>query len=195
MNSFYSAEELSEMGFKRVGENVLLSRKASIYSPTKISIGSNVRIDDFCILSGNITIGSNVHISAYTALFGGGEIIIEDYSGCSQRCTLISASDDFSGKYMIGAVIDDNYKNVTYGKIKLEKYVQLGANTVVMPNVTIKEGAVSGSMSLINKDLEPWTINVGVPCRKIKERSKELLELVEEYEKSRTNFNNLHTNL
>ena len=80
MNSFYCAEELSEMGFKRVGENVLLSRKASIYSPTKISIGSNVRIDDFCILSGNITIGSNVHISAYTALFGGGEIIIEDYS-------------------------------------------------------------------------------------------------------------------
>ena len=96
---------------------------------------------------------------------------------------------------MIGAVIDDNYTNVTYGKIKLEKYVQLGANTVVMPNVTIKEGAVSGSMSLINKDLEPWTINVGVPCKKIKERSKELLELVKEYEKRRTNFDNLHTHL
>ncbi|MDR2409353.1 MAG: acyltransferase, partial [Bacteroidales bacterium] len=54
MNSFFSKEELKDIGFKSVGDNVLISRKASFYSVSNISIGSNVRIDDFCILSGNI---------------------------------------------------------------------------------------------------------------------------------------------
>ena len=57
MNSFYSQEELMKIGFLSVGKNVLISKKASIYNPSVISIGNNVRIDDFCILSGKVTIG------------------------------------------------------------------------------------------------------------------------------------------
>jgi len=181
MNSFYNEEELINLGLKSFGENVLISRKTSIYGAKNISIGNNVRIDDFCIISGNVTIKDNVHISAYTGLYGGGEIVIGNYSGCSQRCTLISASDDFSGEYMIGAVIPDQFTNVTHGKIILEDYTQLGANTVVLPNVTIHEGAVVGAMSLVNKDLEEWTINYGIPCKCQKERRKNLLEKVEEF--------------
>ena len=182
MNSFYSEEELKKIGFKSIGKNVLISRFARIYSPSKIEIGNNVRIDDFTLLSGNITIGNNVHISAYCALYGGGKIIIDDYSGCSARSTLISASDDFSGEYMVGSTIPDEYKNVTEGIIHLKKYVQLGANTVVLPNVIINEGVATGAMTLVNKDLVEWTINVGVPAHKVKDRTKNLLELVKKYE-------------
>jgi len=71
MNSFYSTKELASLGLKRYGENVLISRKCSIYGAQSIEIGDNVRIDDFCILSGHIILGSNIHISAYVALFGG----------------------------------------------------------------------------------------------------------------------------
>ncbi len=181
MNSFYSDEELKELGLKSIGDSVLISKKASIYGASRISIGNNVRIDDFCIISGNVTIKDNVHISAYTGLYGGGEIIIGNNSGCSQRCTLISASDDFSGEYMIGAVIPDQFTNVTYGSIILEDYTQLGANTVVLPNVTIHEGAVVGAMSLVNRDLDEWTINYGVPCQYKKERKKDLLEKAEAF--------------
>ena len=63
-NSFYKKDELKKLGLKHYGNNVLISRKCSIYSPEKISIGNNVRIDDYCILSGNITIKNYVHISA-----------------------------------------------------------------------------------------------------------------------------------
>lgn len=182
MNSFYSEEELASIGFKSYGKNVLISRKASIYSPGKISLGNNVRIDDFCILSGTITIKNNVHISAFCGLYGGGEIIIGNYSGCSQRCLLISASDDFSGEFMVGAVIPDEFKNVTYGKIELKDYVQLGANTVVLPDVLINEGAVTGAMSLVNKDLDEWSVNYGVPCKYQKERKRGLINKVAAYE-------------
>ena len=105
MNSFYSEKELMELKLKKIGSNVKISRKASIYLPEKIEIGNNVRIDDFCLLSGNVLIKDNVHISAYTALYGGGKIEIGNFSGCSPRCTLISASDDFSGKRNRGSKV------------------------------------------------------------------------------------------
>ncbi len=64
MNSFYSRKELLSLGFKKIGKDVLISRKASFYNIEKIEIGNNVRVDDFSILSGKIKIGSYVNISA-----------------------------------------------------------------------------------------------------------------------------------
>ena len=115
MNSFYSEIELAELGFKSYGSNVLISKKCSIYSPEKISVGNNVRIDDFCILSGNIILGNNVHISAYCALYGAQGIEFRDYSGCSARTTIYSAMDDFSGDYLIGPMSPIGTTNVTGG--------------------------------------------------------------------------------
>ena len=177
MNSFYSQEELKKIGFKSYGENVLISRKASIYSPERIKIGNNVRIDDFCILSGNVEIGNYVHISAYVALYGKEGILIKDFCGCSARCTIYSVTDDFSGEYMISPMVPDELTNITGGKVVLEKYVQLGANTVVMPNIKIKEGTAVGAMSFVNKNLEEWSIYAGIPCKKIKERNKNIIKL------------------
>lgn len=37
-NSFYSEKELQKIGFRSLGKNVCISKKASIYSPRKISI-------------------------------------------------------------------------------------------------------------------------------------------------------------
>lgn len=170
MNSFYTKEELEKLGFKEIGDEVFISRNASIYGAANMSIGNHVRIDDFCILSGNITIGNYVHISAYTALYGKGGIVIGNYCGCSPRSTIFSESDDFSGEYMIGPMVPKKLTNVKTGRVVLEDYAQLGANTVVLPGVTLKEGAVTGSMTLVISSLEEWSINVGVPCKKIKNR-------------------------
>ena len=120
MTSFYSEEELAQLGLKSYGSNVLISRFASIYSPQNISIGNNVGIDDFCIRSGNISIGNCCHISAYCSL--------------------------------------------------------LGTNNVVFPNITVGAGAVTSAMTLINKNLNPWTQNFGIPVREIKSKKQGLLE-------------------
>jgi len=174
MSSFYTEEELKKIGFKSVGHEVYISKKASIYSPEKISIGNHVRIDDFCILSGNIEIGNYVHIAAYVALYGKEGIKISDFCGCSARCIIYSATDDFSGEYMVSPMVPEELTNVTGGKVTLEKFVQLGVNTVVMPNLTIEEGTSVGAMSFINKSLEKWGIYVGIPCRRIKDRKKNI---------------------
>ena len=176
--SFYSKEELKTLGLKALGSNVLISRKCSIYSPQTISIGNNVRIDDFCILSGNITIGDYCHISAYSALYGSKGIVLEGYCGISPRCVVLSATDDFSGDYLVGAQFPDEYTNVQGGAVVIKKYAQLAANTVVLPNNTIEEGSVTGAMTLVNKSLEPWTINTGIPVNKTHPRNKGLLDKV-----------------
>ena len=177
MNSFYTEEELKKLNFKSFGKNVLISRKASFYSANTISIGNNVRIDDYCILSGNIEIGNYVHISAYCSLYGKGTITLKDYSGCSQRSTIYSQNDYFSGEYMIGPMIDEKYTNVIQKKVVMEKYTQLGANSIVFPGVTIKEGAVTGAFTLVKEDLQEWSINVGIPAKKIKDRSKNIITI------------------
>lgn len=176
-NSFYTRKELFKIGFKTLGKNVLISRFARFYGIENIQIGSNVRIDDFCILSGNIKIGNFIHISAYSALFGNAGIEIEDFSGVSPRCTLYSATDDFSGDFLIGPMVDLKYRNVIEGKILIKKYCQLGSNCVVFPGVTINDGVAVGAMSLVNKDLESWKIYKGVPAKYFKERSKKILQL------------------
>jgi len=178
MDSFYSAQELSSIGFKSFGKNVKLSRKASIYSPQEISIGDNVRIDDFCLLSGKITIGSHIHISAYVALYGAMGIVLEDYSGISPKSIIYSAMDDFSGEYLIGPIHPEYSINVTGGCVRISRFVQIGSNSVVFPNITIGEGAVIGACSLVNHNVEKWSINYGIPSKKYKERSRELLKFV-----------------
>jgi acetyltransferase-like isoleucine patch superfamily enzyme len=177
MNSFFSQKELSKIGFKSIGENISISRFANFYSPETIEIGNNVRIDDFCILSGIIKLGNFIHISAYCALYGKYGIEMEDFSGMSPRCTVFSASDDFSGDFFIGPMINPQFTNVQGGKVHFGKYSQLGCNCVVLPDLIIAEGVTVGAMSLITRNLSPWNIYKGIPAKLSKKRSNNLLKL------------------
>lgn len=177
--SFYSDDELKCLGFKSIGENVLISRKASFYGIENISLGNHVRIDDFCILSGNITIKNYVHISAYTGMWAGkSHIFIDDYSGVSSHCSLYAISDDYSGSFLCNAMCPPETRNVIAKSITLHKYVQIAAGCTVLPGVTIYEGAVLGSMSLAKNDLFSWKIYAGIPCAIVKERDKSCLMLL-----------------
>jgi len=178
MTSFYTEEELSKLGLKKYGSNVLISRKCSIYSPEKISLGNNVRVDDFCVLSSDITLGSYVHIAAYCALYGSFGIEMENYTGLSPRCTVFSASDDFSGDYLISPMVDESKTNVTGGKVFIKQYSQIGACSTILPAIIINEGVAVGAMSLVNRSLNEWGIYVGIPVRRVKERSRGLLKFI-----------------
>lgn len=177
--SFYSKAELEEIGFKSLGENVLISRFARLYSPQKITIGDNVRIDDFCILSGDIKLGSNIHISPYVALYGAMGVEFEDYTGISAHSVVYSAMDDFGGDYLVGSVHPEEYTNVTGGKVLIKKFSQIGVNCVVFPNLTVEEGVAVGACSLVVKSLAGWGIYVGIPAKRIKDRNRRMAGLVE----------------
>lgn len=190
MNSFYSREELQELGFKTVGEDVRLSRKASFYNPQSITVGNHVRIDDFCIVSGKVNIGSYVHVSAYSGMFGGlAGIVIEDFATISSRNMIYALTDDYSGEFMTNPMIPDEFRNVKESCVMIGKYAIIGCGCTVLPGVSIGEGAAVGAMSLILKDLEPWSMNKGIPCSKYRERSRKLISLEQEFKRERVGFN------
>lgn len=181
-NNFCTEEEIKKLGLKEVGSNVLISRDAHFYSEELISIGDNVRIDDFCILSGKIKIGSHIHIGAGTTLIAGNAgIEMEDFSGLSHRVNVFAITDDFSGHALIGPMVSGKFRNVKEGKVLLRKHSIVGVASVVLPNVTLEEGSAIGAMTLVPKSTLPWKIYLGIPARMIGERSQDILRLEKEY--------------
>ena len=99
--AYLSEAELKKIGFASLGKEVFISDKVSIYNASKISIGSYVRIDDFCLLSAGeegIDIGNYVHISCYACLLGKSKITIHDFVSISIKATILSSNSDFSGQ-------------------------------------------------------------------------------------------------
>ena len=178
MSNYYSPDELKRLGIKYAGENVLISKKASIYNPDKMEFGNNVRIDDFCVLSGKIIFGSFIHITAFNLIAGADEgVFFDDFTTLAYRCLVFTRSDDYSGETLVNSMIPEKYRyNTIKQPVHIKKHVIIGANSVIFPGVDIEEGVSVGAMSLVLKPTEPWSIYAGIPAKRIKERKKDLLK-------------------
>jgi len=182
--SFYTNIELLEIGFKTVGNEVLISRKTSIYNPEVIEIGNNVRIDDFCVIVGGskIKLGNYIHIGCYSALYGGAGIVMQDFSGLSGRVTIYSESDDYSGYSLTNPTIPREFKpKLQKGLVTLGRHCIIGASTTILPGVTIGDGSAIGAHSLVISNCDEWTTYFGVPAERLKKRSNKLLELEKQF--------------
>lgn len=179
MDNCYTSEELLLLNV-HCGKNVFISRLTPIYTDG-IIIGNNVRIDDFCVLCGDIKIGSNIHIANYCGLYGRGGIELCDFSNISSRCSLYSQTDDFSGEFLTGPTIPPEYTNITRGKVLLKKHALIGAGTIILPGVTLNEGCAVGALSLVLRDVPEYEIHIGSPARFLKKRSRNLQQLEEKY--------------
>lgn len=176
--AYLTSEQLKAMPFKKIGIGVKISDKASIYNAETIEIGDYSRIDDFCVISGKITIGKHVHLAPYCLLAGGSEgITMEDFSGAAYHVQIFSQSDDYSGKTMTNPTVPALYKKETKKAVLIGRHVIIGASSIIFPGVLLAEGCSVGAMTLINKTTEPWGIYVGNPAKRVKERSRDLLQL------------------
>lgn len=178
-----SPSEVQSMGFASIGDNVQISDHASIYGATRIHIGNHVRIDDFCVISagtGGIYIGNYVHIATFTSLIGAEKISLADYSGLSSRVSIYSSSDDYSGSVMTNPTVPALYTGVISAPVCIGRHVIIGSGSVVLPGVTINDGAAIGALSLVYKDCDAFTVYAGNPARRIKERKRDLLRLEQE---------------
>ncbi|WP_127347768.1 acyltransferase [Pseudidiomarina mangrovi] len=181
---FLTSIKLKKMGFASIGQNVLISDKASIHNAGKVFIGNDVRIDDFCVVSagdGGVYIGNNIHIAVFSSLIGAGKIQLSDFCNISSRVSIYSSNDDYSGEYMTNPTVPDAYKNVTVADVYIGRHVIVGSGAVILPGVTIAEGAAIGALSLVNQDCGEFKIYSGIPIRLIKERKKNILNLEHDY--------------
>ena len=163
---------------KKCGDDVKIYPLAKIVKPVVIEIGDHSMIDDFTFIYGGkgIKIGKYVHIASFVSIIGGGELILGDYTVLANGSRILTGTDTYYGGKRMSTALPLEQRNVVRGKVIIEKDAFIGTNAVVHPNVRIAEGAVIGSNSLVLKDVELWSINVGSPCKKVGERPRVLVE-------------------
>ena len=137
-----------------------------------ISFGKNIIIDDFVFIyaTNKISFGSHIHIASFTSISGGGTLIMEDLTTLSSGVRVFTGTDDFKDSGFGNSTIDTKYRNVRRGHIRINQFAIVGANSVILPDVTIGEGASVGAGSVITRDLAPWGIYIG--NRRVGERNR-----------------------
>jgi galactoside O-acetyltransferase len=166
--------------FAAIGADVTIWPLAKIVSPESITLGDSVIIDDFVFLVGgrSTRLGSFVHVASFVSVLGGGEFVMDDFAGVSSGTRVYTGNDDYSGACLTGPTVPAPYRVPERSFVHLGKHVVVGANSVILPGVSIGEGAIVGANSLVKKSCDPWTINVGTPARVVGQRPRErILEL------------------
>ena len=159
--------------------DVVIHKSAVIKRPDLVKMGNHIAIDPFFYMSTAAQIDNYVHISSHVSVIGGAEgmLAMEDFTTIATGCRIICVSNNFAdGSGMINPFVEFKYRSNLIGNmVVMKKHSALGTNVVVHPTVTIGEGSVVGSNSLVLKSTEPWGIYAGTPAIKIGERPKEVL--------------------
>jgi len=180
--AFLSASDLAKLEFASLGNDVQISDKAVFYEPWKQTIGHRSRIDDFCVVSGQVSIGRNVHIAVQCNLAGGAPgIQIGDFSGLAYNCQVFAQSDDYSGASLTGPTIPKAFKNETFLPVWLDKHVIVGASSVILPGSKLAEGTACMAQSLVSGETQSWSLYGGSPARRIQKRDNGALLLEMKY--------------
>lgn len=100
-------------------------------------------------------------------------IYIGDYTHITSGCRLLCHQRDLSNYY-----VGDNAAECGYrlGEIHIGKGVMVGMETMIMPGVTIGDGAIIGARSMVTKDIPPYCIAVGSPAKVIKQIPQRVVE-------------------
>jgi galactoside O-acetyltransferase len=173
---------MEDLIFKKKGIDVYVDVTSRINHPNEVELGNHVAIDLGVYISTRASIGDYVHIAPYTCIIGGkySELVMKEFSGISAGSRILCGSDDFTLGLM-NPQVPIQYRRPKITTITFERFTCVGVNSVVMPGITLREGSVVGSNSVLTKDTEPWTIYVGSPAKPVKIRDKvKILEYAKE---------------
>lgn len=158
--------------------NLMVHEPCIILKPEMVTIAQTARVDGFTKLEGGqgLVLGEFVHIASFCHLnIGGGRLIIEDHATCSSHCCIGSATPDWSYLY-ISAAEPAEHRHTRRFVTRIGAYAALFMGVVVVPGVTVGEGAIVRPGSVITQDVPPWTIVGGNPARRLGTRKISRLE-------------------
>lgn len=171
-------------GLEFMGNNIRKNLKfcgegVRLYPLCKMIRAENAELDNNCQIFDNVFIdaGKSLKIGKYSTVTwqviieGGAKTKIGDRVFVGPGTKLLTSTFKLNGFYAVEH-LPEGCQETEYGDIILEDDAYIGAACTIMPGITIGEEAVVGTNSLVNKDLEPWGIYVGTPCKKIGVREK-----------------------
>ncbi|WP_297975513.1 acyltransferase [uncultured Bacteroides sp.] len=115
-----------------------------------------------CKVGKDVFVGDHVKIDSGHADL----IVLEDHVHITGGCRLLCHQRDLSD-YCVG---DDSAKlGYKLAAIHLKKGCLIGMESMILPGVTVGEGAIVGAGSLVTKDIPDWTIATGRPAKVVKQ--------------------------
>ncbi|MBW4620079.1 MAG: acyltransferase [Cyanosarcina radialis HA8281-LM2] len=139
---------------------------------TKIIIEDGVFIDSFVKVkpvggTGDVLIKKNSYINSGVAIYSGNGIYIGENVLIAANCTLAPVNHQYQSR--IQKIAEQGFRD-SRGGITIEDDVWIGANSVILDGSILREGCVIGAHSLVNKEVDRYSVNVGIPLRQIGER-------------------------
>jgi len=142
-----------------IDDNVIIADNTKIWHFSHILsgsvIGSNCSFGQNCVVGPNVTIGSGVKVQNNISVYEGVEVEDDVFLGPSMVFTNVINPRAF-------IVRREEFK-----KTLLKRGCSIGANATVVCGVTIGEYALIGSGAVINRDVKPYALMVGVPAKQI----------------------------
>lgn len=180
--------------FKKCGKNLIIGAGVYIDGANLISVGDNVHIDRYCIIStgknfvgkvkykfdtsnrieqGEINIGDNIHIAQFCILMGYGGIKIESncvLSSGTKIYSLTNTAYNPDNKKEVISLMPYSQAHFIAAPVLLGKNVWLGLNVIVMPDTSIGDNSFCSSNSLIMDNFDNNSYILGNPAKKIRNR-------------------------
>ena len=157
----------------RCGNGVKVYRGCRMVPPDRITIGDRSQIDEFvCIYAGEgVAIGRHVHLAFLSSISGGGTCEIGDFAGIGAGVRLLTGTEEIAGG-LTNPTIPMEFRKVRRARTSVGAHALVFTNSVVLPGVTIGEGAVVSAGSVVHRDLAPWGIYGGNPLVQVGVRDK-----------------------
>ena len=172
----------------KCGRGIIWGRSTSIRHPEKISLGSRVVIDDYCLIDargsgdeglkidddvfigrnvtiqskvGSISIGKSTNIGQNSVIVAQGGVQIGEMVTIAGSCSISG------GAYKVERddTSEREHSKYTYGPIRIDKKCRLGMEVMVLDGVHIGEGTIIGAKSLVTQDLPEYCVAAGIPAK------------------------------
>jgi acetyltransferase-like isoleucine patch superfamily enzyme/predicted SAM-dependent methyltransferase len=168
MEYIYKIHQYIKFHFKKMLSNKLrnyyIDSTAQLEKKNLIKIGKNAEIKDYVIIrtySNLVKIGEYSQINPFTVIYGGGGVDIGNNVMIAPHCMIAGGNHNYkqTEKPMRFA------GGFSKGSIVIEDNVWIGANCTITDGVHIGRDAVIGANSVLNKDVEPYSIVGGTPAK------------------------------
>lgn len=141
----------------------------------RVHLHLSARIDSFVKIEGGVyvRIGRWVHVASFAHLnIGGGELYLEDGAAVASGAKLVTGGNVETARSM-SAKAPSDFQGRMHGAVILGPWSCVLTNAVVLPGVTLFEGAMLGAGSVATRDIPPWEVWAGAPARFLRRRRQE----------------------
>ena len=153
MSNYFVHESSFVDGYVTIGDNTRIWHFSHILPYT--AIGMDCSFGQNCVVGPKVNIGNGVKVQNNVSIYEGVEIEDDVFLGPSMVFTNVINPRAFI------------QRKEEFKKTLLKKGCTIGANATIVCGVTIGEYALIGSGAVVNKDVKPYALIVGVPAKQI----------------------------